>query len=390
MLREPLQSRAAASCVGCGGKVLSHFAFLDAEWPEIAVDARKAEAAAHPDPRTACFYSRRALELMVHWLYRADPSLKQPYDTALSSLIHAPEFRKLAGPAILTKARLIKDLGNTAVHTGGRRLAPQDGPTAVRELFHVAYWMARTFGRRSRPDPALAFKPDALPRTSPVPLQTQAQLQALSDKLAASDTALNEANARNLSLDAELATLRAEVAKAKAANAATPGDHDYDEAATRDAFIDHLLREAGWALDQPRDREFEVTGMPNNQGVGYVDYVLWGADGKPLAVVEAKRTRKDARIGQQQAKLYADCLEQRFGQRPVIFYTNGYEHFLWDDTRHPPRPVQGFYKCDELELLIQRRTSRLPLSSDAGTFPLSSRVRARDIGFRPRIDETPI
>src|SRR4029077_12468190 len=104
------------------------------------------------------------------------------------------------------------------------------------------------------------------------------------------------------------------------------------------------------------------TGMPTKDGRGYVDYVLWGDDGKPLGLVEAKKTRKDARVGQQQAKLYADCLEKQFGQRPVIFYSNGYEHWLWDDAQYPPRPVQGFYKKAELELLIQRRTTRSPLS----------------------------
>ena len=96
-------------------------------------------------------------------------------------------------------------------------------------------------------------------------------------------------------------------------------------------------------------------------GAGFVDYVLWGDDGKPLALVEAKRTKRDPRVGQRQAELYADCLEKQFGQRPVIFYTNGYEHWLWDDTNYPPRPVHGFYKKAELELLIQRRSSRQPL-----------------------------
>ncbi len=97
---------------------------------------------------------------------------------------------------------------------------------------------------------------------------------------------------------------------------------------------------------------------PNAEGTGYVDYVLWGDDTKPLGVVEAKRTRRDPRVGQQQAKLYADCLERQFGQRPLIFYSNGYEHWLWDDTWYPPRRVQGFYKKAELELLIQRRATR--------------------------------
>ncbi|MDP2370075.1 MAG: type I restriction endonuclease [Rhodoferax sp.] len=156
------------------------------------------------------------------------------------------------------------------------------------------------------------------------------------------------------------------MAAAKAANTATPDTHDYDEAQTRDLYIDLLLKEAGWKLDQTQgndvQREFEVQGMPNNEGKGFVDYVLWGDDGKPLAVVEAKRTRRDARVGQQQAKLYADCLQTQFAQRPLIYTTNGYEHWFWDDSQYPPRPVQGFHKRVELQLLVQRRDSRKPLA----------------------------
>ena len=103
--------------------------------------------------------------------------------------------------------------------------------------------------------------------------------------------------------------------------------------------------------------------MPNNTGDGFVDYVLWGDDGKPLGIVEAKRTRREPRIGQQQAKLYADCLEAETGQRPIIFYSNGYEHWIWDDRRYPPRPIQGFLTKDELELAIRRRATLKPLSS---------------------------
>ena len=91
--------------------------------------------------------------------------------------------------------------------------------------------------------------------------------------------------------------------------------------------------------------------------------MLWGDDGKPLGAGRGQAHASATRAsGQQQAKLYADCLEQQFGQRPVIFYSNGYEHWLWDDAHYPPRPVQGFYKKAELELLIQRRTTRKPLA----------------------------
>ena len=197
----------------------------------------------------------------------------------------------------------------------------------------------------------------------PLPKQTVEQLQKLELGLRERDEKLSTLLADKAALDAELTRLRAEVAEAKKQATAQPDTHDYSEAETRDAFIDVLLKEAGWTLAQARDREFEVAGMPKNQGKGFVDYVLWGDDGKPLAMVEAKRTKRDARVGQQQAKLYADCLQARFGQRPVIFYSNGYEHWILDDERYPPRQVQGFYKKAELELLIQRRSTRKLLAA---------------------------
>jgi type I restriction enzyme R subunit len=109
--------------------------------------------------------------------------------------------------------------------------------------------------------------------------------------------------------------------------------------------------------------EVRVEGMPNAQGIGYVDYVLFGDNQKPLAIIEAKRTSVDPHMGKQQAKLYADCLEKAYGQRPVIFYTNGFEIYLWDDLAYPARKVSGFYAKEELSLLIDRRTMKRPLKS---------------------------
>jgi type I restriction enzyme, R subunit len=337
--------------------VTSAFSFLEAEWPALFDAARRAAAAAYPDPRTACFYARRALEIAVSWAYKHDPALRLPYQDNLSALIHEPSFKAAAGDAVFSKARVIAQLGNQAVHSQ-KPIAATDSLAAVRELFHVSYWFARTYGRATRPAAGLTFDPGELPKGVPVPRQTVEQLRALEAGLRERDEKLATLLADKNTLDEELQRLRAEVAAAKKAAAAQPDEHDYSEAETRDFFIDLLLREAGWLLQDERDREFEVEGMPNEKSKGFVDYVLWGDDGKPLALVEAKRTRRDPVAGQQQAKLYADCLERRFGQRPVIFYTNGYEHWIWDDASYPPRKVQGFYKKGELEILIQRRSSR--------------------------------
>jgi type I restriction enzyme R subunit len=282
----------------------------------------------------------------------------------LGARIYEPSFRNTAGEAIFTKATVVVTIGNRAAHGKGARAT--DATTAVTELFHIAYWLAHTYSKKAQPSPSLQFD------TALVPQSIQHSAITL-EQLRAHETAIKQKEVENAALkqqldglaatQLELDALRAEVSKAKQANQAQTDTHDYDEEQTRDYFIDLLLQEAGWTLDKPEDTEFEVTGMPNSQNKGYVDYVLWGDDGKPLAVVEAKRTKRDPRVGQQQAKLYADCLEQMYKRRPVIYYTNGYEHWFWDDLAAAPRRVQGFYKKDELELLVQRRTSHQSLAT---------------------------
>jgi type I restriction enzyme, R subunit len=345
---------------------MSNFTFLQAEWPLLHDSATRAESLAHTDPRAACFYARRTLELAVAWLYKHDRGLRLPYQDNLNALLHEPSFARVVGEAVFTKTKVIKELGNQAVHSA-RKVLLADAVVATRELFHIGYWLARTYGQRGRPDPGLAFDAGLLARPAAaapaVPPQTGDQLQKLQTQLVERDEKLTTLLGTTAALDAELARLREQVAAAKLANAATPDTHDYSEAQTRDYFIDLLLKEAGWLLDPKTNFEIEVSGMPNEPGKGFVDYVLWGDDGQPLALVEAKRTKKGAKEGQQQAKLYADCLERQYGQRPVIFCSNGYEHWIWDDAMYPPRAVQGFYKKAELDLLIQRRSSRKPLAS---------------------------
>ena len=343
------------------------------EWIAIHDSATKAEKYLNTDLRAACWYARMTLEQMVDWLYRCDPNFKS-YEDSLGARIHDPSFTKYAGEAIFTKAMVVVTIGNRAAH--GKATKQTDAQRAITELFHIAYWLARTYSKRNRPSPALQFDPILIPVVPQVAAISIAQLTKQEEELKQQQAENNVLKAKLESFEEtqnELTQLREEVAKAKAANQAERDTHDYSEEQTRDYFIDLLLHEAGWALDKVEDREFEVTGMPNNAGIGFVDYVLWGDDGKPLAVVEAKRTRKDARVGQQQAKLYADCLETRYKRRPVIYYTNGYEHWFWDDTQSAARRVEGFYKKEELELLIQRRTSKTSLAKATINSGIASR-----------------
>jgi type I restriction enzyme R subunit len=344
---------------------MGNFDFVRAALPSSFEDCSRAESYLVSDPRSACFYARRAVEGLVAHLYDV-LGLALPYKDDLAARTNDAAFISKVGTGISTKLNLIRRIANTAVHSD-RPIRRDAAVPVLKELFHVMVWASLHHSPRPdlaptgrQFDPALASRAAPLSREELVKLATtvKAQDEAHARELAERDEALAER-------EAELARLREQIAAAQAANT-RPDDHDYDEAATRDLFIDVLLGEAGWPLDQPRDREFEVTGMPNAGGVGYVDYVLWGDDGLPLALVEAKRTRTNPQVGQQQATLYADRLEARFGRRPVVYYSNGYEHWLWDDAAgYPPRHVQGFAARDELELMVQRRHTRLAPSSVA-------------------------
>ena len=347
---------------------MSQFAFLQAEFSPVFDQVSKAEIAALSDPRGAYFYSRLALETAVKWMYAHVGTLRSPYSNDLSALIHEGTFNTLAGNSLVTKARIIKDLGNRAVHDA-RNVAPQAAVASLRELFHFSYWLVRTYAKGAKPEPGLQFSPEAMPKTAQVEATTLARLQTVAKAYIEETKAPEQGEAARVQteqqeaeLKAEISRLQAEISEIKKANKGTVDGHDYNEAQTRDAFIDLLWHEAGWSLDQERDLEFPVTWMPSKAGEGRVDYVLWGDDGKPLALVEAKATRRDAWDGQQQAKLYADCLEKQFDRRPVILCTNGYEHWIWDDASYPPRPIQGFLKKDESMLLHQRRTTRRSLA----------------------------
>lgn len=374
---------------------MSNFQFLHPEFRPLQEPAAGAEQLVQSDPRAASMRARHALEQAVLWLYDNDNSLRMPYDTGLNTLLTQREFAQLVPPYVLDKMHLIKRQGNQAIH-GNRAVQPADAMALVQELFHVLFWLARTYTRASDPkhiaatwdaakvpflvnaeqaaaEFAQVTKEELRKQEARFQAQMGARLAELEQREAAMAAQAATLAEREATLDAELAQRRAELAQAKAAALAVPDTHDYNEAETRKRLIDLLLAEAGWKLDQPKAKgnasvEVPVQAMPTasgtgtGTGTGFADYVLWAADGKPAAVVEAKRTLKDAEVGRQQAKLYADGLEAQFGQRPLIFYTNGHRSFLWDDLRSPPREVQGFLTQAEIALAMERRQSQLALA----------------------------
>jgi len=335
---------------------MSNFAFLPYELKSIADSAAKAESHIKGDPRAACFHTRFTLETAVLWLYRHEPELQMPYDHSLGAMLHAPCFMDLLPQAVFQKARVIQKVGNQAVHSG-RPIRQYDALQAVKELHHICYWLVRTYAPESLTG-AVVWDDGLIPEQVSGDAVPRKELEALEKRLSEQSKKTLKQQEERDALDTELQELRKKLAEIREASEKQADTHDYTEAETRRYLIDVDLKRAGWPLDQERDLEYEVTGMPNAKGVGYADYVLWGDDGKPLAVVEAKRSTADPAKGKQQAKLYADCLEAMHGQRPIIFYTNGYETNIWDDLSYNPRKVAGFYKKDELSRLILRRTQK--------------------------------
>uniref|UniRef100_UPI0040471A30 DEAD/DEAH box helicase family protein n=1 Tax=Algoriphagus sp. TaxID=1872435 RepID=UPI0040471A30 len=332
---------------------MSNFSFIPSEWAGIAQTPQEAERHVYGAPLYAAMLCRKSLEEWVRWMYEHDLDLTLPYDTSLSSLIHEQAFKNVVAPMQFNHINLIRKLGNTAVHTNAK-IKPQEALYALQLLHGFIGWITRVYS-----DEEPAFKPfdEAI-------IPKEGEKDKSKEELQKIERAFHEQQSELQKLQEELASIKA----VKEQNIAfVPPPIDPNEEITRKIYIDTLLREAGWDPYGANVEEYPVRNcMPQatgSNGDGKVDYVLWGDDGKPVAVVEAKRTSRDPRVGQHQVKCYADCIQKEFGQRPVIFYTNGFQTWLWDDLNYAPREVFGFYTKDELQTLIQRRIFKKPLAS---------------------------
>lgn len=311
---------------------------------EASVEAEKSIAVANVSCTILC---RRALELAVKWIYANDRELVLPYQNNLSSLVYDINFKSMINEKVFNGMTYIIKLGNFSVHSN-KKVTRKEAVLCLKYLFDFMDWIAYYYDSNYI---ETKFDEGKLAGESSANLKKE-EREELENKLVEKDEKIEKILKENEELREKLTKQR--TSKKTAYNFKVS---DISEFETRKQFIDLDLKIAGWDSTNIRE-EVEVKGMPNTQEKGYIDYVLYGENGKPLAVVEAKRTSKDAKIGQQQAKLYADCLEKEYAQRPIIYYTNGKEIYMWDDLSYPERKVSGFYTQDELQLLIKRRDSK--------------------------------
>lgn len=347
---------------------MTNFSFLK-EKPTYALFAPaciEAERIFAASPAMCAVGCRKALELAVKWVYAADTSMEMPYRDNLQSLLHEPSFRFAVDRNTWGKLPFIVKLGNEAVHTG-HNIQKGDALLCLQSLFEFVQWIDYCYGTAYQ---ERKFDPARIP----------------AEKIAVDVKKIKEQESLLDEKQAEIEKLRKQIEEMSARFTAEKDQHkkertfqseDLSEFATRKRFIDVDLREMGWkftGVDADVQVEYEVDGMAGKAGQkGYADYVLFGKDGLPLAVVEAKRASKDPNNGWKQAVLYADCLERKFGRRPIIFITNGFETYYWDDQTSPKRQVSGVFSKNDLQKLMNRRTERLQLE----TVPISDKITDR-------------
>ena len=336
---------------------MSNFSFLKgkSEYVLFAPAAMEAEKVYNTAPAMCAVGSRKALELAVKWVYSADDTIKMPYKDNLQALIHEPTFRFALDSKTWGKLPYIIKLGNLAVHTE-RSISASDALVSLKGLFEFVEWIDYCYGNDYQ---ERSFQEDQIP-VERVVIDTK--------KIKEQESLLGEKEAEIEKLRKEIEVFSSKYTEEKEKHQTNRSfvPEDPSEFETRKKYIDIDLKELGWRFDGTDAdviEEFEVEGMAGIVGqLGYADYVLFGKDGLPLAIVEAKRTSKDPNIGRKQAVLYADCLEKRFGRRPVMFTTNGFETYYWDDTSEPQRRVSRIFSKDDLQKIINRRETKKPLN----------------------------
>ena len=331
-----------------------------ASFAEVAVSAEKI---LNIDPAACVLNCRRAMEFAVKWMYSVDGELVLPWDDKLVSLMSTDEFRDVVDDNLLRRMHFIRKLGNTAAHAGSK-VTREQAALCLENLYifldFVAYCYGDNYEERSFDAGLLEETPHPSAAQTPSP-----QGEGNGNGAAATPSPQGEGSEESIDLAAlmaENAALKAELTarREEQQQSYVPKPLELSEYKTRKLYIDAMLEDAGWVEGKNWLNEYEISGMPNKSEVGFADYVLLGDDGRVLAVIEAKRTCVDVAKGRQQAKLYADLIEQKQGRRPVVFLTNGFETRIVDN-QYPERRVAAIYSKRDLEKLfnLQRMRSSL-------------------------------
>ena len=328
-----------------------NFEMLRARWSHLADLGAFAEQYLYDDPSSALVKLRNYSEQMVHWIYDV-ADLEKPESDDLFKLLKADAFTRLVDSVVQNKFHIIRKLGNAAAH--GKPSTVEEAKHVLREAYDLGCWLYVTAGQGKVADCPTFVLPRKIGKDQAVALAAkEGELQRVLELL-------EEERKKTKKAEVEADALKESAGQASS-------ELHFNEEETRKRLIDLQLAEAGWNVDDPDavSLELEVGNQPTKTGKGYADYVLWDNDDMPLAVIEAKKTSVDAKVGKKQAECYADGLEKEYGQRPVIFYTNGFDIFLWDDHKrqgYPERRVYGFYSKDSLQYLVKQRDVKADLS----------------------------
>lgn len=361
--------------------MITNFDYLKQEpkFSRFADVAISAERIILMDPEASIINSRRAMEFAVKWMYSVDSDLEMPYQDNLQSLMNAEEYRDIVGPDLWKRMDYIRRCGNNVAHSN-KKLGRDEAMLCLENLFiyldFVACCYSEQYEERSFDKTVITSRIEKARESKAAASAVKAELEREQEKSAKQELDLQKLMAENASLKEELSARRQEQQQAY-----VPKPLDLSEYKTRKLYIDAMLMEAGWTEGKDWLNEVELHGMPNQSGIGFTDYVLYDDMHRPLAVIEAKRTCADVSRGRQQAKLYADLLEQKYKRRPVIFLTNGFEtHII--DGQYPERPCAVIYSKRDLEKwfnLLAMRTSLEHVTVDkniAGRYYQEAAIKA--------------
>ena len=342
----------------------TNFDFLtkDPQFEPFAEAAVSAELVLSISPALCATACRTAMEFSVKWMYSVDDSLKKPYDDRLATLISTEDFKDLIPPGMLAKLEYMRKIGNNATHNA-KGVNRDQALLALQNLHSFMDFVAYCYGADYT---EILFDKSLLEQK----LETAAVVAPPAAKEVDFQTLLDKNYPKRMKLTAK------RVAQLKQGYTVKP--MDMTEAQTRKAYIDVLLQDAGWQRGPNWVDEYPIDEMPNKSGKGAADYVLLGDNGLPLAVIEAKRTSVNVENGRQQAKLYADFLENKYGQRPIIFMTNGYETRIWDDKHYPERQVSGIFSKRDLEKEFNKMRDRTPLRAVRVNDDISNRYYQKE------------